>query len=594
MSIHAVDKTLTQFINPQENVIYKIPTYQREYSWRVEHCEDLLNDILENEEYYFIGSIIWITDTKEIIDGQQRLTSINLLLIAIYNRYLSFEESEDISFKKSSLKRMLVSGMTNRLILQKQGKNKDDFEYLIKLNILKETCAKPNNFGNRRVSKNFNYFTDAIKDLSLNELDSLFDKIGKLKFISAEVDDPQTAFTLFETMNNRGMELSAIDLIKNSYISKTSDENSIENWETLIDILGSESNQEQFLRNNYNAFKKEYNNLQSPLVDDAKYSLGNKATKSNVIKIYSSLVVRNDFIEFLTTNAKFNSLLTGNDNPTIEVSQEFKNYFKKFRNANATSSFTLLLYLLRNQVPFNISDNQMCSLFELILRFFIRRNITNNPSTGALPQIQMDIISSINKLANPDYNSVRTIIYNLFVAKTSPDDIIRQILNGDVYESIRDITRYLLCDLCEFEENNERRFIDLWEKKDEKYIWTIEHIMPEGNKEASNTPQCWIDMIKSGNQQYDNYNNAQVIDLVKKYRHKIGNLTMTGYNSSLGNKSFIDKKNRTDDNGNPIGYNNGLSLNDYVYNQTQWHISNIEFRTNQIVELIISKLELNK
>ena len=83
MAIHATDKTLIQFINPQEDIEYRIPTYQREYSWRVDHCEDLLNDILENDENYFIGSIIWITDRNEIIDGQQRLTSINLLLIAI-------------------------------------------------------------------------------------------------------------------------------------------------------------------------------------------------------------------------------------------------------------------------------------------------------------------------------------------------------------------------------------------------------------------------------------------------------------------------------------------------------------------------------
>lgn len=594
MAIHATDKTLIQFINPQEDIEYRIPTYQREYSWRVDHCEDLLNDILENDENYFIGSIIWITDRNEIIDGQQRLTSINLLLIAIYNRYLSFDENEDIVYKKSSLKRMLVHGRNNRLVPQRQGRNKEDFEYLIKSNILREACGRPINFGNRRVGRNFKYFDDAIRTFSLQDLNSLFSKITKLKFISAEVDDYQTAFILFETMNNRGMELSAIDLIKNSYISRTHDDNCIENWENLIDILGSEANQEQFLRNNYNAFRREYNNLPYPLTGDVRYSLGNKATKSNVIKIYSSLVDRHDFIEFLTTNARFNSLLTCNDNPTIEVPQEFKNYFKKIRNANATSSFTLLLFLLRNQIRFNINDDQMCSLFELILRFFIRRNITNNPSTGALPQIQMDIISGINRLENPDYDSVRSIIYGKFIDKTSPNDIIKEILNGDVYESIRDITRYLLCDLCEFEENNERRFIDLWEKRDEKYIWTIEHIMPEGNRDASNIPQPWLDMIKYGNLEYTNYTNDQIIELVKTYRHKIGNLTMTGYNSSLGNKPFNEKKNRTNDDGTPIGYNNGLSLNDYVYHQDQWQISNIIYRTEHLIDLILQRLELNR
>lgn len=82
----------------------------------------------------------------------------------------------------------------------------------------------------------------------------------------------------------------------------------------------------------------------------------------------------------------------------------------------------------------------------------------------------------------------------------------------------------------------------MWEKKDDKYIWTIEHILPEGNKDATNTPNEWIEMIKQGDVKYKDYSNEQVYTLVKDYRHKIGNLTMTGYNSSLGNKKFLVKK----------------------------------------------------
>ena len=592
MSIHAVDKTFSQFLSPTETTLYVIPTYQREYSWGTDHCGDLINDINENETNYFIGSIIWVTTTREIIDGQQRLTSLSLLLAAIYERLSSFEEDEDLMFKKSSLKRMIVSGDSCRLILQRQGKNKEDFEYIIKSSIIRCSCSKPLNFGNRRVSHNFNYFKEVISEYSKEDLFELYDKICALTFVSAEVDNSQTAFILFETMNNRGMELSAIDLIKSSYMSRTSDEDSISRWENLIAILGSESNQEQFLRNNYNAFRKEYNHITGLVNDDTRYEIANKATRSNVIKIYSTLCQENGFIDFITENAKYNSALTGEENLQIEIPDSFEDVFSSFRNANATSSFTLLLYLLRYQIPYNLTDEQMVNIFNQILKFFIRRNLTNTPSTGAIPQILMDIIASINAIQNPSYDAILETINGTFRDKTAPDDIVRTVLGGDIYESNRDMARYLLCSLCVDSGNNERRFIDLWEKRDDKYIWTIEHILPEGNKDASNTPRHWIEMIKAGNADYADYSDERIIELVRQYRHKIGNLTMTGYNSSLGNRAFDQKKNRFDTSNNPIGYNNGLNLNGYVYAQDFWTINNIEERTNNIIDLIMNNIAI--
>lgn len=504
----------------------------------------------------------------------------------------AFGDDEDINFKKSSLKRMIVSDKKTRLVPQKQGKNKEDFEYLLNSEIIKVPAAKPSNYGNRRISKNYNWFKEYVDKLDVNETIQLFDKICGLTFISASVDNAQTAFILFETMNNRGMALSAIDLIKNSYLSRTDDEDSISNWESLIEILGNESNQEQFLRNNYNAFRSEYNNLSLPLTTNPKYDIANKATRSNVIKIYGSLVDRKDFMDFLTLNAKYNSLLTGEEKLQIDASEEFKTTFKNFRNANATSAFTLLLYLLRNQIVFGFDDTQLLDLFELTLKFFIRRNLTNNPSTGALPQILMNIIERINQLDKKNFADVRKILLDEYQNKTSSNEAVKEILYGDIYDTNRDMARYLLCSLCKFEDKNEKKFIDLWEKKDDKYIWTIEHILPEGNKDATNTPNEWIEMIKQGDAKYKDYSNEQVYTLVKDYRHKIGNLTMTGYNSSLGNKKFFDKKDRYDSKREKIGYNNGLSLNEYVYAQSAWYISNIVERTKDLADEIITSLEI--
>lgn len=593
MAIQATDTTFNTFLNPQEDKIYMIPIYQREYSWGEKHCKALVKDIEENEgNNYFIGSIIWVKDVNEIIDGQQRLTSLNLLLTALYNKMNSFESNEDINFIKTSLKRMLVVGDKCRLVPQRQGKNKEDFEYLINSEILKKSAAKPNNYGNRRISHNYEWFKSYVELFDEKMLSSLFNKICGLTFISARVDDAQTAFTLFETMNNRGMPLSAIDLIKNSYLSRSKDKSRVNNWEELIAILGDENNQEQFLRNNYNAFRAEYNNVAIPLSVDVKYEIATRAIRSNVIKIYSSLVEKKDFYEFIKINALNNSLLTGEKELKIDSSDEFKEMFKKFRNANATSAFILLLYLLRNQIPFEFDNSEMLDLFEITLRFFIRRNLTNNPSTGAIPQLLMDIIEEINKLSNPkSFDSVRKIILDSYKEKTSPNNVVEDVIRGDIYDTNRDMARYLLCSLCKNSDNNEKQLVDLWAKKDNKYIWTIEHILPEGNKNADNIPDKWLDMIRS-QKEYSTLSNEEITSLIKKYRHKIGNLTMTGYNASLGQLEFSKKKDRFDQNKNPIGYNNGLNLNDYVYNQQSWLISNIVERTDKLTLEIMENLDI--
>lgn len=593
MAIQATDTTFNTFLNPQEDKIYMIPIYQREYSWGEKHCKALVKDIEENEgNNYFIGSIIWVKDVNEIIDGQQRLTSLNLLLTALYNKMNSFESNEDINFIKTSLKRMLVVGDKCRLVPQRQGKNKEDFEYLINSEILKKSAAKPNNYGNRRISHNYEWFKSYVELFDEKMLSSLFNKICGLTFISARVDDAQTAFTLFETMNNRGMPLSAIDLIKNSYLSRSKDKSRVNNWEELIAILGDENNQEQFLRNNYNAFRAEYNNVAIPLSVDVKYEIATRAIRSNVIKIYSSLVEKKDFYEFIKINALNNSLLTGEKELKIDSSDEFKEMFKKFRNANATSAFILLLYLLRNQIPFEFDNSEMLDLFEITLRFFIRRNLTNNPSTGAIPQLLMDIIEEINKLSNPkSFESVRKIILDSYKEKTSPNNVVEDVIRGDIYDTNRDMARYLLCSLCKNSDNNEKQLVDLWAKKDNKYIWTIEHILPEGNKNADNIPDKWLDMIRS-QKEYSTLSNEEITSLIKKYRHKIGNLTMTGYNASLGQLEFSKKKDRFDQNKNPIGYNNGLNLNDYVYNQQSWLISNIVERTDKLTLEIMENLDI--
>lgn len=591
MKISAETVSLSKFINEKIISSANIPDYQREYSWKKRHCEELFNDIDENDDGYFIGSVIWIKGNNDIIDGQQRLTSISLLFAAIY-------EKRKNDLNKNMIKKIEKFLLINkgkdyyvpRLNLQKQGTNKEDFQYLIDRFVLNKSSSN-NNFGNRKIGLNKRVFERKIENLNKKDLKKFVDKIFNLTLISVEVNDPQSGYILFERMNHRGEPLSAMDLIKNCYLSKraATDKDASSKWVELVEILGNEYNQEQFMRNYYNAFRKELND------GDTKYPIGNKATRSTVIAIYEKIISQKEnFMDELLRIAKLNRLLTGDDG-TDKQYDEFRKCFAKFRNGNATATFTLLLFLLDKQNNYSIKEDELVKLFEFILKFSIRRNLTNNPSTGALQGIWMDIICQIEELddLNKNYTNVSKIIKNVLLNKTSRDEDVENVLRGDIYVEHYDMARYLLCSLCKTRRVGKEKFVDVWERDEKKnYIWTIEHIMPEGNKKAENIPEKWIDMIRSGNKGYKDHTDEQIKDLVKSYRHKIGNLTLTGYNSSLGQKSFVEKRDRKDNDGNYIGYKNKLDLNEDLEKEDEWTIAKIDERTNKLVNEIMEELKL--
>lgn len=108
-------------------------------------------------------------------------------------------------------------------------------------------------------------------------------------------------------------------------------------------------------------------------------------------------------------------------------------------------------------------------------------------SESSIERCTSSSLVSCTILNKKNFADVRKILLDEYQNKTSSNEAVKEILYGDIYDTNRDVARYLLCSLCKFEDKNEKKFIDLWEKKDDKYIWAIEHILPEGNKDATNT-----------------------------------------------------------------------------------------------------------
>jgi len=214
-------------------VKYVIPKFQREYIWTKDEWENLFNDLMENDNGYFLGTIICVnkgTDALainplEVIDGQQRLTAISLLYCAIYSR-LKEEKRVDEEFiaEKNNLKyRLIQKGGNNvlKLELSYQNNNLEDYRAILnEVGLYNGPLSKSPNLGNRRIYKTYKYFKDKISDFDYNKLKNFLEKINSAILVKIQVETNYDAFILFESLNNRGIPLSAIDLIKNNILSE--------------------------------------------------------------------------------------------------------------------------------------------------------------------------------------------------------------------------------------------------------------------------------------------------------------------------------------------------------------------------------------
>lgn len=604
---------LKRVFSTDTRYLYNIPLYQRAYTWGLNEWNTLFNDILYNDNGYFLGSIICVNSAKstmqndvefQLIDGQQRLTSLSILLLAIYNKLSAYKSnfSENQLDRLKDIKKEIVmladpdsdeDIYIPRLRLQVQGNNQEDYLGLLTKYKILSNYDIPKNIGNRRILKAFNAFTKNIESYleeddvdKVKKLFGLLDKINSSVLVFIEVDSNKDAYMLFESLNNRGIPLSAIDLIKNHLISEADDkknpkvaEQAFRQWERIIRLLGEEySDQERFLRQYYNSFREELNMDYRSEDDKNMYPLGYLATKSSILEIYEKMINKDyqSFLNELESKAKIYSILINNASDENEI-PELKNSLINLERIQGAPSYLLLLYVISNKDSLSLTYDDINKIVEYLVKFFVRRNLTDFPNTRNLNKIFMDTVSLIR---DKNENVVELIIGKL-KDESSSDKDFKSKLEDDVYINNYDATRFLL---CYYEEKYSTKEIhtDLWEKdKHNKSVWTIEHIFPEGE----NIPQEWIDMIADGDK--------DKADLYReKYVHKLGNLTITGYNQNLSNMSFDKKKHRTKD-GKDIGYLNKLKLNEDVAICDKWKIKNITDRTDKLVNIFMDEFKLN-
>ncbi len=589
---------LSILFNPEQNLKYTIPKYQREYVWQQRHWEALFDDINEGDKGHFLGSIICINHSTdvlqtlrlELVDGQQRVTTTSIFYTDIYSwlKQQADQDDDDIRVEMAGIRNKLVqknSPNVIRLEPSLQGKNLPDYEYVLnQVGLLRRDVDKLANVGKRRIFRAYQYFLNR-----LNETDEsgnprfntaavlvLLEKLNAASMVKIEVSNHSDAFTLFETLNNRGEPLSALDLIKNKLLDVLDKENintldqNFDRWTRLLDNLTDDpATQQRYLRHYYNAFKYR------PEVALKGFST---ATRSNILLIYSRLIdadVRQIFDDLFEKSKLYGRLVRPDhpDNPATVTAA-----LLELQRIGGVTSQAFLLFLMANYPA--ISSADLAAIIRLLVTFYVRRNITDLPPTRNLDRLFIELIDWCRQ-----QDQAPTVAYiQEFLRQPAwyvSDEAFRQKLSGNIYQDNVDAARFLLCSIEEHHHTQETNS-DLWRRLESgQYVWTIEHILPQGK----NLPPEWVSMIGG-----TDASTAQQIQ--ESHVHKLGNLTISGYNSTLSNLPFNAKRDRKDQKGHFVGYKNNLYLNQELAQQESWSISDIERRTKILVDACLALFAL--
>lgn len=548
---------------------YVIPPYQREYAWTKNQWDTLFDDLTENDEGYFLGSLICILDGNvgdsieaTVIDGQQRLTTLNLLLLALYEKIKPLNIPLKVIENGRAFETYFLNHSDDklpRLTPSIQNNNKADYTYLVRKIVHGNESNEPRNRGNRRITKAFNHFKDRIEKYAGDEVDTLFkllDKITAACVVRIDTQDAASAFILFESINNRGMPLTPMDLIKNSMISNLknqSAEQTNEEWQQIINNLNDYDVQVRYLRHFYQAFKP------VGLIWDRDKGK-DKITKNELIQTYTAVIKQQpeNVLRGLTVKSEIYKALSFPENITTDST--FIRYQKKLidlKKLGIAPAYTLLLFLF-DRYP----QQDFSGLLSYIEQWFMVRHLTNIPATNRTD----DIFIAATKTQHEKYDEA-VLIAQLQQALPDAEYIRQSLENKYLYEDNANLTRYILVYLEKKQRTNENA-VDFWANSDkDKPVWSVEHIYPKNPKKGEWPDDC------------------------KEWLHSLGNLTLSAYNSNLYNHSFA-KKSQVNENGKDIGLKSGnVKINDYLRDKTEWNAEYIKKRGEELVEAFLRSLK---
>jgi uncharacterized protein with ParB-like and HNH nuclease domain len=532
---------------------FVIPVYQRNYDWNKGNCKQLFNDLIDviknKRKSHFFGSIVYLyNDENEdigqeyiIIDGQQRITTLTLLMLALVHvqEELNNDNNLDIDLIRNEY---LIGKYSGKQKMKLKPVKNDAMAF----SALFEKNEKEFNTSN--IVTNYLYFKELLKGSNLLPSE-IFSAIKRIDIVDIKLknkeDDPQL---IFESLNSTGLDLSEADKVRNFILMRLPSIKQNEYYEKYW------NNIEKNTKYNVSSFIRDYLTYKErnvPNINKVYFMFKEYITKNNQTLIEDILK------ELLMFSKYYNIIIQANhENSRIN---EILIYLNKLE---ITVAYPFLLEVFNDYYSEKIiSDENLLEILLTVESFIVRRLICEIP-TNALNKIFMTLGRDIKYFGDHKENYVEILKYILLQKRSSQrfptDDEFRERARlRDLYNMNRKNNMYILERLENY--NNKER-IDLQRLLSDGSL-TIEHIMPQT---LSNT---WKNELGP---EYENIHSS--------YLHTIGNLTLTAYNSEMSNKSFADKKMIEG------GFlQSKLYLNVFVKDQSTWNLSTILERADILI-----------
>ncbi len=539
---------------------FQIPLFQRPYSWKDKNWKALWEDLMSlyNEEvkgFYFLGPIVTqsVPGTAEgispfiVIDGQQRLTTLTILLAALRN-YL---KKSDPSIAQEVDELYLINKFKKNDDIYKVLPTQDDRE-VYKSIIQSKKVRDIKKEG--QIYQAYNFFDKELKKIDPEEGISLdyanFKSIilERLILVNITTDDRDNPYLIFESLNNKGEELTQADLVRNYIFMQLPPEDREEvyrnEWLPLQQRFQVSMEKKEYSEELTNAFWFYLRKDGEAVNQKEVYKSLKKRFDNSVIGIKSEL---QNLIKFADYYQRFHFY-------EQEPEPKLRRWFKRLIRLDFTTCHIFLLNIYHEYEEERLSLENFEEILRYLESYFVRR-LFAGVSTRSLGNIFNNLYGEVRE-ENPDdlVDGLRTVLIRYEGTKVWPaDDLFREGIMTQAVYSNSSIDRVKLI-LESLEESLSKERVD-------PQNLTIEHIMPQ------KLTKEWQKMLGA-------YSNVH-----KKWLHTLGNLTLTGYNPELSNKPFEKKL--------PHLRSSNVTLNQYFRNIDTWNEEAIKSRAKYLANIAI-------
>lgn len=540
---------------------FVIPVYQRKYDWKRENCKQLYDDlkklITEGRSSHFFGSIVSqvVPNGSKIefyiIDGQQRLTTVTLLLLAICNLIRSGQvKSKEPALDEQLMERFVIAKWAEEGDRIKLRPVKSDQEALEKL-----VAGDPEEFDPASLmTLNYQYFCEQIIKDEIS-VDDLYQAIGKLEIISITLERDDDAQLIFESLNSTGLALTEGDKIRNYILMglapKKQNEYHSKYWLKIENCTGNEVS--QFVRD-YLSIKQQ----KTPAIRNV-YQVFKQYVETNAIELQTLLK------DMLLYARLFQKLKTG---VSGLYSYQLDDCLQRLKRLEITVTEPFFLEVLRLNQDGELSTEDVTKVFLITENYLFRRNICEVPS-NALNKVFLTLNKETLRLGQDAEQYVDHFIYVLLSKRDSsrfPDDeeFGQALANKAVYQMQGKYKAYLF---ERFENFGTLETKDVYTHL-ENGTYSIEHIMPQ------HLTPAWVQSL-----------GPDAEEIHDTWLHRLGNLTLTAYNSNMSNASFQAKRD------GEKGYRkSGLRMNQRIATKENWGETELQERNDEMVARAVNEI----